>query len=324
GLANTTSPSAPTSYTAYTWALIKGEDGQDGIPGPPGQDGQTTYTWVRYADDENGSGMSDSPNGKLYIGLAFNKTTPNESSNPSDYTWSLMPQNIEIGGRNYVRDSLFQKGNEFWNLYGPGTTEFVDGAFRGYRAVRRAVNETVNVWAGMWSLANGIEVSLGDKVTASVWYKVESDADVLAIEVEYFPNPDRSEGRIGHRELVLENTVGDWKYAEATFATANFEGYDKVYAFFRVWVQQRGTVLYALPKLEKGNKATDWTPAPEDIEQEILDLDDKLGEQINTITEEYNTAIELAKGEINLEIEQTLLNNEQEILEQIRTELEAS
>src|SRR5690625_1917802 len=111
GLANTTSPTAPSSYTAYTWSLIRGADGQDGIPGPKGDDGQTTYTWVRYADDENGSGMSDSPHDKLYIGLAFNKTTPTESNNPSDYTWSLMPQNIEIGGRN-----LWVNSNDFSDL----------------------------------------------------------------------------------------------------------------------------------------------------------------------------------------------------------------
>ena len=32
--------------------------------------------------------MSDLPDGKDYIGLAYNKTTPSESSNYSDYTWS--------------------------------------------------------------------------------------------------------------------------------------------------------------------------------------------------------------------------------------------
>src|SRR5690606_20140176 len=62
---------------------------------------------VKYADDDKGSGMSDSPDGKLYIGLAFNKTTPEESNNPADYTWSLMPQNIEVGGRNLILNSNY-------------------------------------------------------------------------------------------------------------------------------------------------------------------------------------------------------------------------
>lgn len=68
----------------YQWARITGE----GIPGEPGKDGKTYYTWVRYADDQNGNGMSDSPDGKYYIGFAYNKEVPTESSNPKDYQWS--------------------------------------------------------------------------------------------------------------------------------------------------------------------------------------------------------------------------------------------
>ena len=68
----------------YQWARITGE----GIPGKPGKDGKTYYTWVRYADDASGNGMSDSPNGKYYIGFAYNKEVPTESSNPRDYQWS--------------------------------------------------------------------------------------------------------------------------------------------------------------------------------------------------------------------------------------------
>lgn len=68
----------------YQCARITGE----GIPGPPGDNGVTYYTWVRYADDLYGNGMSDSPNGKYYIGLAFNKESPIESSDPREYQWS--------------------------------------------------------------------------------------------------------------------------------------------------------------------------------------------------------------------------------------------
>lgn len=68
----------------YQWARITGE----GVPGKPGADGKTYYTWVRYADDARGNGMSDSPNGKYYIGFAYNKEVPTESNNPADYQWS--------------------------------------------------------------------------------------------------------------------------------------------------------------------------------------------------------------------------------------------
>ena len=34
--------------------------------------------------------MSEYPDGKKYIGLAYNKTTATESNNASDYIWSLI------------------------------------------------------------------------------------------------------------------------------------------------------------------------------------------------------------------------------------------
>ena len=90
---NKTTPEESTRYEDYTWSRITGE----GIPGAPGEDGKTFYTWVRYADNAQGGGISDKPEGKDYIGLAYNKETPVESNDPSDYTWSLFrgPQGVQ-------------------------------------------------------------------------------------------------------------------------------------------------------------------------------------------------------------------------------------
>lgn len=80
-------------------ACVTGRDGKDGkdgaqgpqgVPGKDGANGVTYYTWIRYADDANGSGISNNPVGKKYIGLAYNKATATESNTPSDYTWSLI------------------------------------------------------------------------------------------------------------------------------------------------------------------------------------------------------------------------------------------
>ena len=104
---NKTSPIESNDYSDYAWSLITGE----GVPGTPGEDGKTLYTWVRYADDSQGTGISDNPTGKNYIGLAYNKETPTESNDPSDYTWSLfrgpqgVPGNPGENGRSYVIES---------------------------------------------------------------------------------------------------------------------------------------------------------------------------------------------------------------------------
>lgn len=111
-----------TSASSYTWAKIKGPQGlkgdkgatgaqgpqgiqgpqgvqglkgdvgpqgPQGVQGAKGADGKTYYTWIKYADSPT-SGMSDSPTGKLYLGVAYNKSTATESTNYSDYSWSLI------------------------------------------------------------------------------------------------------------------------------------------------------------------------------------------------------------------------------------------
>lgn len=60
----------------------------DVMDGEDGKNGTTYYTWFKFADDASGSGMSDSPNGKYYIGFAYNKESQTESNNPADYQWS--------------------------------------------------------------------------------------------------------------------------------------------------------------------------------------------------------------------------------------------
>ncbi|MEK5103997.1 hypothetical protein MKX83_18595 [Cytobacillus sp. FSL M8-0252] len=67
---------------------VAGPSGPQGIQGPPGDKGEPLYTWLKYADDAEGNGMSDSPDGKPYMGIAYNKQSPNESTNPLDYEWS--------------------------------------------------------------------------------------------------------------------------------------------------------------------------------------------------------------------------------------------
>ena len=81
---NKTVSTESTTYTDYTWSLIKGTDGIPGVAGT------NTYTWVKYGTSAAGAGISDSPTGMTYIGLAFNKTTATESGTPGDYTWSLI------------------------------------------------------------------------------------------------------------------------------------------------------------------------------------------------------------------------------------------
>lgn len=85
-----------------------GEPGPQGVPGTDGKDGKTYYTWIRYADDAQGTGISNNPTGKEYIGFAYNKETATESNNPLDYTWSL------IKGTDGQPGAKGEDGTQYW------------------------------------------------------------------------------------------------------------------------------------------------------------------------------------------------------------------
>ena len=87
---NKTTPTESNNASDYTWSLIKGDKGDTGVQGPSGKDGTTTYTWIKYSDNADGTGLYDTPKSTTkYIGIATNKTTATESTTKTDYTWSL-------------------------------------------------------------------------------------------------------------------------------------------------------------------------------------------------------------------------------------------
>lgn len=79
-------------FASATATVGKIKDGDTGATGPKGAtgakgaDGSSLYMWVKYADTPT-TGMSDSPDGKTYMGIAYNKPLATASTNYSDYTW---------------------------------------------------------------------------------------------------------------------------------------------------------------------------------------------------------------------------------------------
>lgn len=58
------------------------QNGKDGTPA------NSKYTWVKYSQSSDGSGLTDDPTNAIYIGIAYNKDSETESEDPADYSWS--------------------------------------------------------------------------------------------------------------------------------------------------------------------------------------------------------------------------------------------
>lgn len=122
-------------------------DGEKGVPGEKGDDGKTLYTWIKYSQYSDGTNMTDDPDGAIYIGLAYNKESIIESTNPSDYSWSkikgsdaytivLTNENISfatdkdrnpLSNQSHTCEVVVLKGTEVRTDFTIGTIESVAG-----------------------------------------------------------------------------------------------------------------------------------------------------------------------------------------------------
>ncbi|KON86614.1 hypothetical protein AF332_07140 [Sporosarcina globispora] len=162
---NQTEETPSLDPTDYTWALFQGPQG---VQGPTGDDGQPTFTWVKYADDSNGTNMSDDSTGKKYIGFATNKSTIVEGNNPADYTWTLIqgPKGDEGEPGQPGDDGQTSYFHTAWANNSTGTVGFstTDPTGRTYIGTYTdfTVNDSNDPTKYTWALYQGPQGPTGD------------------------------------------------------------------------------------------------------------------------------------------------------------------
>ena len=147
--------------------IMIAQDGTDGIPGEPGKDGKVFYTWIRYADDVQGNGISDSPVGKKFLGLAHNKETSVESNDPKDYQWSDIKGEDGIGtpgedGKTYYTWVAYSDNADGSGMYQQpnDTTKYI-----GIAVNKETATESTNPADYTWSKFKGEDGKQGDSVS---------------------------------------------------------------------------------------------------------------------------------------------------------------
>jgi hypothetical protein len=163
----------PVTVGAYTWVLIKGADGTNGtngtngLPGTPGADGATLYTWVAYANDSAGStGFTIGAwTNQTYIGLANNKTTATEGTNPADYTWSLIKGDAGVpgtpGADGTTTYTWFAYANDSAGSTGFSTGAWTNQTYIGLATNKTTATESTNPADYTWSLIKGADGATG-------------------------------------------------------------------------------------------------------------------------------------------------------------------
>lgn len=222
----------------YRWSKWKGSDGRDGIPGKAGADGRTPYVHFAYADSADGrTGFSLTQDGnKRYLGVCtnFDRT---DSTNPSDYSWNDTAGSVLVGGRNLLKGSK-----------GP------------FKPDKKPTNFDNNV---LYKTETSIYLEQNQKYLVSA----KTDGNFTAIHNANVESDNVTLWLIDDKYQNYQ-IVSDLK----TGTTGTLITWNKPTGIYhlRVNTYHKTASKYVWEvKIEKGTVKTDWTPAIEDVQDDI-------------------------------------------------------
>ena len=257
----------------YRWSKWKGSDGRDGVPGKAGADGRTPYVHFAYADSADGrTGFSLTQDGtKRYLGICTNFDKAN-SANPADYSWNDTAGSVSVGGRNLLKGSKGpfkpdKKPTNFDNFvfYKSETSVYLEQNQKYLISAKSDGNFT--------ALHNG---------------NVESDNVILWLMDDKIQNyqivSDLKTGTTGTLITWVKPT-GNYHLRVNTYHKT---------ASKSVWEV----------KVEKGTVKTDWTPAIEDVQDDIDSKADSVltQAQLNKLNEVNSVVQAELEAKASLEI----------------------
>ena len=203
---------------------------------------------------------------------------------------------LSVGGRNLIRGT-----NTFDKDYHAGVgISIIDDGFNGCKAI-----VTQRAWTGyyinMKDIAQRVGLKDGDTVTLSIYVSTDSTTEVTAEGIRLYraryTDKDRT-GDFGSQKLK----AGTWIRLAKTFVIPVVENLGNT-ARFESITDTSFKILWSAPQLERGNKATDWSYAPEDIDTTISSVSTNLQSQITQNADNIN--LKVSKNGVISAINQT-------------------
>ena len=202
---------------------------------------------------------------------------------------------VTIGGTNLLLNSHFDYDRNW--AKGTGVTRVREGFDGGY------CMKTVGALKGTRNFSQGISITKlekGQQYTATVWLKTQ---DVVRgttnPHLYFFASYSLNNKWVTEHALskAIPNGTTAWTKYVLTF-TMPTEDFDimSVEGYARDFT---GTIWWDGIKLEKGNKASDWSPSPLDISTDITNAKT---DAINTASTDATNKVNSAKTELNAAI----------------------
>lgn len=257
----------------YRWSKWKGSDGRDGIPGKPGADGRTAYVHFAYADSADGrTGFSLTQDGtKRYLGICTNFDKAN-STNPADYSWNDTAGSVSVGGRNLLKGSK-----------GP------------FKPDRKPTNFDNNV---LYKTETSVFLEQNQKYLISA----KSDGNFTAL---HNPNIESDNVTLWLIDDKYQNyqIVSDLKTGTTGTLITWVKPTGNYHLRVNTYHKTASKSVWEV-KIEKGTVKTDWTPAIEDVQEDIDSKADSVltQAQLNKLNEVNSVVQAELEAKASLEI----------------------
>lgn len=196
--------------------------------------------------------------------------------------------NIEVGGRNLLkRSSMIGEKLVCDNYFGCNNCDTKEYTNEGFHIITPTEGNANNGIAFYFDNFATLGINCGDTITFSCDIKGTSDSNAPFISIHI------SDNNWYGSDVVQKNTIvsisSSWQRASATIIVPT--GLSNNHMWLAIHGNYQSDLYVRNFKLEKGNKATDWTPAPEDTQSQI--------DSITEITTSHTTSISTMQGQIS-------------------------
>jgi hypothetical protein len=221
--------------------------------------------------------------------------TYTDNTTSTSYSVGSTPEGIQVGGRNLLFGTAEDRLNVTHDEWVARASILDEQRYSG-----RSVYKISTVWNSLEFNFNTIvdrsELQVGDTLTYSIMAKMDAGAHTQGICLTANYRDDNSASGAGRPPIIVGT---QWVKLSKTFTYTQSMKDRMTETLLRFGWEICGSscadgkyYYFSSPKLELGNKATDWTPAPEDVQQGIDDAQSTADTARDTANNNQETIIQ--------------------------------
>lgn len=232
-----------------------------------------------------------------------------------DSSWEAVNE-IQVGGRNLIKNTNTGAGEWSMNRYNGAytiTTEKMKGVIGALVDIKElSTNWSVIVNKSANILFDLLETSTEYILSMDVCPSIDIPGSSISIKLNNGANPVTTSANVPSLPANVWTKISVILTTKSTFPTISGQ-----YIYWST-INVVGTIKICNLKLEKGNKPTDWTPAPEDVEE---DYNEKITVVKQNLVDVQKTADSLSTSVSDLKTATTTLGDDLKVIREEQTEL---